>query len=168
MEKPISAVLIFLCFLSLISLSSSLSTIHDILRSNGLPAGLLPKAVKSFTLNESGALEVFLDRPCLTKYENSIFFDAVVRGNLSYAALTDLVGLSQLELFLWLPVKDIIVDDPNSGLILFDIGVAHKQLSLSLFEDPPDCKPEGEAGLGLRSGFLWNNGRKEKGFAEQR
>jgi hypothetical protein len=66
-----------------------------------------------------------------------------VRANLTYRSLSGVVGLSQEELFLWLPVKDIIVDDPGSGLILFDIGVAHKQLSLSLFEDPPNCKPQG-------------------------
>ena len=68
--------------------------------------------------------------------------DRVVRANLSYGGLVGLEGLSQEELFLWLPVKGIIVNDPSSGLILFDIGVAHKQLSLSLFEDPPVCKPQ--------------------------
>ncbi|MBA0803921.1 hypothetical protein Gohar_014081, partial [Gossypium harknessii] len=107
----------------------------------GLPAGLLPKEVKSYTLSDNGTLEVLLDEPCLTKYENRVFFDSVVRANLSYGSLIGVVGLSQEELFLWLPVKDIIVNDPTSGLILFDIGLAHKQLSLSLFEDPPLCKP---------------------------
>jgi len=34
------------------------------------------------------------------------------------------------------------VDVPTSGLIHFDVGVADKQFSLSLFEDPPDCNPE--------------------------
>lgn len=98
---------------------------------------------------------MLLDEPCLTKYENRVFFDSVVRANLSYGSLIGVVGLSQEELFLWLPVKDIIVNDPTSGLILFDIGLAHKQLSLSLFEDPPLCKPQG---------ILKNNVRKEKGF----
>lgn len=51
-------------------------------------------------------------------------------------------GLQQEELFIWLPVKEISVNDPKSGIILFDIGMAQKQLSLSLFEDPPSCKPE--------------------------
>ncbi|KAJ6293178.1 hypothetical protein OIU78_025210 [Salix suchowensis] len=74
--------------------------------------------------------------------------------------LGGVVGLSQEELFLWLPVRDITVDDPGSGLILFDIGVAHKQLSLSLFEYPPNCKPRGE---------LKNHARKKTGFeADQR
>ncbi|KAL6205604.1 PREDICTED: uncharacterized protein LOC101314354 [Fragaria vesca subsp. vesca] len=125
-----------------LSLSSS-SSIHDLLRSQGLPAGLLPKEVKSYSLSDDGLLQVFLDAPCLTKFENRVFFDSVVRANLSYGSLIGVEGLTQEELFLWLPVKDIIVDDPGSGLILFDIGVAHKQLSLSLFEDPPSCKPSG-------------------------
>ncbi|GMH11272.1 hypothetical protein Nepgr_013113 [Nepenthes gracilis] len=33
-----------------------------------------------------------------------------------------------------------MVDDPTSGPSLFDIGIAYKQLPLSLFEDPPSCK----------------------------
>ncbi|KAE8676990.1 hypothetical protein F3Y22_tig00111564pilonHSYRG00003 [Hibiscus syriacus] len=120
------------------SLSSSWSTIAV-----GLPASPL----------DNGTLQVFLDGPCLTKYENRVFFDSVVTANLTYGSLIGVVGLTQEELFLWLPVKDIIVDDPGSGLILFDIGVAHKQLSLSLFEEPPSCKPRG---------MLKNQVRKEK------
>ncbi|XP_015897717.1 uncharacterized protein LOC107431343 [Ziziphus jujuba] len=131
------------------------SSIHDLLRSKGLPAGLVPKEVKSYTLSEDGYLEVFIDGPCMTKFENRVVFDSVLRANLSYGSLIGVVGLTQEELFLWLPVKDIIVDDPRSGLILFDIVVAHKQLSLSLFEDPPDCKPQGA---------LRNHVRKERGF----
>ena len=139
---------IFIFYISLISLSlpSSLSlsstTIHDLLRSKGLPPGLLPKEVKSYSLSPNGLLKVFLDGPCLTKYENRVIFESVVTANLSYGSLIGVQGLTQEELFLWLPVKDIIVDDPKSGLILFDIGVAHKQLALSLFEDPPSCKSQ--------------------------
>ncbi|KAF2314258.1 hypothetical protein GH714_024577 [Hevea brasiliensis] len=135
-----SKITLFFCTLSffalflfpLLSLSAS---IHDLLISKGLPAGLLPKEVRSYNLSENGYLEVFLDGPCLTKFENRVFFESVVRANLTYRSLTGVVGLSQEELFLWLPVKDIIVDDPRSGLIMFDIGVAHKQLSLSLLKN---------------------------------
>lgn len=132
----------FLIFLSFPVLCLS-SSIHDLLRSRGLPPGLVPKEVKSYSLSENGMLEVVLEGPCLAKYENRVFFESVVKANLSYGSLNGVVGLSQEELFLWLPVRDIIVDDPTSGLILFDIVVAHKELSLSLFEDPPDCKPQG-------------------------
>ncbi|XP_043698918.1 uncharacterized protein LOC122649737 [Telopea speciosissima] len=138
--------------------------IHDLLRSYGLPAGLLPKAVNSFTLQDNGHLEVFLDRPCLTKFENRVYLDSIVKGNLSYGELAGLEGLTQEELFLWLPVKDIVVKDPSLGIILFDIGVVHKQLSLSLFDNPPDCESKGQGTLSLASGVLGKDGRKQKGF----
>lgn len=79
----------------------------------------------------------------MAKFETRVLFDTLVTANLTYGGLTSVEGLTQEELFLWLPVKDIIVDDPSSGIILFDIGLAHKQMSLSLFEDPPVCNPQG-------------------------
>lgn len=139
-----NAVLYICCLIILFLPCSLCSSIHDLLKARGLPPGLLPKEVKSYTLSDNGILEVELEGPCFTKYENRVFFDSVFRANLSYGSLTGVVGLSQEELFLWLPVKDIIVDDPKSGLILFDIVVAHKEFSLSLFEYPPDCKPQGK------------------------
>ncbi|KAL2495206.1 hypothetical protein Fot_38963 [Forsythia ovata] len=127
----------------LLPLASSSSSIHDLLRSRGLPAGLFPKnGVKSYELDENDQLQVYLESPCVAKFETRVFFDSVVRANLSYGGLIGVEGLSQEELFLWLPVKDIIVYDPSSGLILFDIGLAHKQMSLSLFEEPPICNPQ--------------------------
>ncbi|XP_073128210.1 uncharacterized protein [Henckelia pumila] len=136
---------ILLHFLLFSSLTSASSTIHDLLRSKGLPPGLFPKnGVESYELGEDGLLQVYFDRPCVAKFETRVSFESVVRANLSYGGLIGVEGLSQEELFLWLPVKDIIVYDPSSGIILFDIGVAHKQMSLSLFEDPPVCDPQGE------------------------
>jgi hypothetical protein len=87
---------------------------------------------------------VFLESPCLTKYENRVYFEQVITANLTYGSLIGVEGLQQEELFVWLPIKDIIVDDPSSGLILFDIGLAYKQLSFSLFDVPPHCKPQGK------------------------
>lgn len=81
------------------------------------------------------------------------FFDQMVRGNLSHGELRGVVGLSQEELFVWLPVKEITVSDPASGVIYFDIGLARKQMSLSLFEDPPDCRPKGAVLLGFGEGI---------------
>ncbi|XP_019168602.1 PREDICTED: uncharacterized protein LOC109164556 [Ipomoea nil] len=134
--------LVVLLFLT--AAATSKADIHDLLRSKGLPAGLFPKnAVEYYDLDENGRLEVFFERPCVAKYETMVMFDSVVRANLSYGGLTGLEGLSQEELFLWLPVKEIIVYDPLSGLILFDIGLAYKELSFSLFEDPPICLPQG-------------------------
>ncbi|KAG6754732.1 hypothetical protein POTOM_040526 [Populus tomentosa] len=120
-------------FLSLIFLLSTIttttSTLQNLLRSQGLPGGLFPNNVKSYNLDQNGRLEVQLDGPCMTKYEARVVFDSVVRANLSYGGLMGLEGLIQEELFLWFPVKGFWVNDPSSGLILVDIGLAHKQLS---------------------------------------
>ncbi|KAJ6802945.1 uncharacterized protein M6B38_190350 [Iris pallida] len=137
--------------LTLVLLASTTSVaadqVHELLKSHGLPAGLLPKSVASFSFSpDTGLLEVTLDSPCYAKYDGLAYFDRVVRGNLSYGELEGVVGLKQEELFVWLPVKGILVSNPSSGVILFDIGLARKQLSLSLFEVPPDCTPEDEAG----------------------
>ncbi|XP_017257246.1 uncharacterized protein LOC108226762 [Daucus carota subsp. sativus] len=149
-NSPFSSPLIafLLTISSLFHLSHCTTTsIHDFLRQNGLPGGLFPKDVKSYTISETGLLEVYLDSPCLAKFDTMAYYETVVRGNLTYGGLTGVEGFSQEELFLWLPVLDIILDDPLSGIILFDIGLAHKNLSLSLFEDPPDCAPQSQGNL---------------------
>ncbi|OWM77625.1 uncharacterized protein LOC116208910 [Punica granatum] len=163
---PLVLSLSFLFLLLLLlaaSASTSAASIQSLLLSQGLPGGLFPENIKSFSLSLNGLLEVILERPCLAKFETKVYFDSVVRANLTYGRLQGLEGLAQQELFLWLPVKDIIVYDPSSGLILFDIGLAHKQLSLSLFEDPPLCKPQGDNVVITKKG-----GRKSMGFGAER
>ncbi|XP_038995564.1 uncharacterized protein LOC120119832 [Hibiscus syriacus] len=133
---PIALTLLLLLLPPLLATSS----IHDLLHRQDLPVGLFPDNVKSYKFDDSdGRLEVHLESPCM------------VTANLSYGGLVGVEGLSQEELFVWFNVKGIRVKDPSSGLVLFDIGVAHKQLSLSLFEDPPVCKHQGN--LGRKMGF---------------
>ncbi|CAA3006165.1 uncharacterized protein LOC111396023 [Olea europaea subsp. europaea] len=141
--KPTVIHTVILNLLILHPLATTSSSIHELLRSRGLPAGLFPKnGVESYELDENDQLQVYLESPCVAKFETRVFFDSIVRANLSYGGLTGVEGLSQEELFLWLPVKDIIVSDPSSGIILIDIGLALKKLSLSLFEEPPICNPQ--------------------------
>ncbi|AQK57563.1 protein kinase family protein / WD-40 repeat family protein [Zea mays] len=109
----------------------------------------LPPASPSLRVRSIlGLVQVRLSAPCYAKYDNGdlAYFDNVVRGNLSNGALRGVEGLSQEELFVWLPVKGILVQE-ELGVILFDIGFAHKSLSRSLFEDPPDYKPSAASGM---------------------
>ncbi|EEC82237.1 hypothetical protein OsI_26406 [Oryza sativa Indica Group] len=116
----------------------------------------------------NGLLEARLSAPCYAKYDDGdlAFFDTVVRGNLSFGALRGVEGLSQEELFVWLPVKGIVVADPGSGVILFDIGYAHKRLSRSLFEEPPDCKPSASAGTDAADAARWKDRQGIKSHAK--
>ncbi|KAL8136774.1 hypothetical protein V2J09_002775 [Rumex salicifolius] len=138
---------IHLFFLSDSSQIKKFTSIQDLLKSKGLPGGLFPRTVKSYNVDQNGQLEVSFDQPCLATFEGEIRFDRVVKGNLSYGGLVGVEGMSQRELFLWFSVRDIIVNDPSSGIILFNIGVAEKQLPVSLFEDPPTCQPQNEGYL---------------------
>ncbi|ERN20580.1 uncharacterized protein LOC18449003 isoform X2 [Amborella trichopoda] len=105
-KSSFSLLIIFsLFFLSLNPVKAD--SVHELLQSKGLPAGLLPKDVKSYSLEDDGRLEVHLDQPCYAKFDGMVYYDRVVRGNLSYGELTGVAGFSQEELFLWLPVKGI-------------------------------------------------------------
>ncbi|XP_071738055.1 uncharacterized protein [Rutidosis leptorrhynchoides] len=98
-----------------LTFSKQTQTIYEILKSNGLPMGLLPKGVTNFTFDDSGRFEVHLDQACNSKFENEFHYDQKIS------------------------VKAIRVDIPSSGLIYFDVGVVHKQFSLSSFDTPRDC-----------------------------
>lgn len=104
---------------------------------------MFPPNVIKYSLDESNVLEVQLERPCLTKFESVVYFERVVRANLSEGKLWGIEGLSNKELFLWLPVKGIIVNYPISGLAMIDITMANKTVSLSVFERPHTCQPQG-------------------------
>ncbi|ONK74696.1 uncharacterized protein A4U43_C03F9200 [Asparagus officinalis] len=147
-------------FIFLLPILTGGDPIHDLLKAHGLPPGLLPKSVANFTFDPSTSLlEAYLEKPCYAKYDSLAYFDRVVTGNLSYGVLKGVDGFKQEELFVWLPVKGIFNKNPESGVILFDIGLAHKQLSMSLFETPPECRPDGVLGdsvggsLGRRGGI---------------
>ncbi|ERN13660.1 uncharacterized protein LOC18441906 [Amborella trichopoda] len=114
-------------------------TIYDVLRSNGLPIGLLPKTVSNYSIDKDGNFEVHLEQACYAKFENQVHYKQNITGTLSYGQIGALSGVLAQELFLWFPVKCIRVDVPSSGLIYFDVGVIYKQFSLALFETPPDC-----------------------------
>lgn len=115
-------------------------TIYDHLKSQGLPIGILPKGITEYSVDPtSGLFRINLTQPCNARFENQFHYDFNISGHLSYGKIGELSGVSQQELFLWFPVKGIRVDVPSSGLIYFDVGVADKKLSLSLFENPRDC-----------------------------
>jgi hypothetical protein len=119
------------------------TSVYDALQSHGLPRGLLPRGIKSFTVNAStGRFEATIDPPCTATFESDIHYNSTISGTLSYGEIASLSGISAHELFLWFPVLEIKVDVPSSGLIYFDVGVVYKRYPLSLFELPPLCTPD--------------------------
>ncbi|KAL3649258.1 hypothetical protein CASFOL_005661 [Castilleja foliolosa] len=139
--------LIFVSILLVFSSAPSISdsdepsgpSIYEVLKTHGLPMGLLPKGVRNFSYDDSGKFEVHLDRACNAKFENELHYDTNVSGTIRYGLINGLSGITAQDLFLWFPVIEIRVDIPSSGLIYFDVGVVSKQFSLSSFETPRDC-----------------------------
>ncbi|XP_051142262.1 uncharacterized protein LOC127259162 [Andrographis paniculata] len=115
------------------------SDVYEVLKSHGLPTGLLPKGVTNFSLSSSGEFEVHLDRACNALFENELHYDMNISGVLGFGKIDALSGISAKDLFLWLPVIAIRVDIPSSGVIYFNVSVVSKQFSLSSFETPRDC-----------------------------
>ncbi|CAA7050936.1 unnamed protein product [Microthlaspi erraticum] len=134
-----------LCFvlaagISISTANSDNESISEILKANGLPVGIFPKGVVEFNFDAvTGRFSVYLNHSCDAKYETELHYDANITGKIEFAQILDLSGIKAQDLFLWFPVIGIRVDVPSSGLIYFDVGVVHKQYSLSLFETPRDC-----------------------------
>ncbi|CAL9037788.1 unnamed protein product, partial [Musa banksii] len=114
---------------------------YEVLRSHGLPIGLLPKGVREFYVDGEGRFEARLDAPCTAKFESEVRYNASVAGTISPGQIDGLSGIAAQDLFLWFPVRAIRLDDQASGIIHFDVGVVDKRFPLSLFEYPPDCTP---------------------------
>jgi Protein of unknown function, DUF538 len=131
------------------------SSAYDALQSHGLPKGLLPRGIKSFTVNTStGYFEATIDSPCTATFENDVHYNRTISGTLSYGEIASLSGVSAQELFLWFPVLAIRVDVPSSGIIYFDVGVVYKRYPISLFELPPLCTPDSSASISVSCSFL--------------
>ncbi|URE27186.1 hypothetical protein MUK42_34303 [Musa troglodytarum] len=114
---------------------------YEVLRSHGLPIGLLPKGVREFHVDGEGRFEARLYAPCTAKFESEVRYDASIVGTISPGQIAGLSGVAAQDLFLWFPVRAIRLDDQASGIIHFDVGVVDKRFTLSLFEFPPDCAP---------------------------
>ncbi|GAA0138861.1 hypothetical protein LIER_00523 [Lithospermum erythrorhizon] len=126
-------------------------TIYTLLSTHNLPTGIFPKGITNYTLTPTPTptptatpvpyhFEFHLSSSsCHSKFETSLRYDSKVSGVIKVGKIEDLKGMAAQELFLWLPVEEIKVDVPSSGLIYFDVGVVNKQFLASYFEDPVEC-----------------------------
>ncbi|KAL1829783.1 uncharacterized protein LOC108207805 [Daucus carota subsp. sativus] len=130
----------------------TLGSLDSLLEIYGLPRGLFPQNVKSYSLDQDNILKIELEAPCLVMFETYVFYEKVVRANLTERKLLGVKGLSNKELFIWLPVNAVVVNYPTAGVVMFDITVANKTIPLSHFEKPPSCRSEGQMPLKPREG----------------
>ncbi|XP_050219701.1 uncharacterized protein LOC126670088 [Mercurialis annua] len=122
-----------------LSLPQSPTDVHDLLPKYGLPRGLLPDNVKSYTLSPTGSFTVELTRPCYVHFDRLVYYDKEIKGKLSDGAVDDVSGIQAKKLFIWVSVSGIEVSK-DDGMIEFFVGPLSEKLPASEFVDVPACK----------------------------
>lgn len=115
-------------------------TVHEILPKFGLPGGLLPDSVASYSLSPDGRFVVFLKGPCYVQFEYLIYYEDRITGKLNYGSITGLEGISVQWFFIWFDVDEIRVDLPPSDSIYFHVGFVNKKLDVDQFMTVHSCQ----------------------------
>ncbi|KAK4854723.1 hypothetical protein QYF36_000513 [Acer negundo] len=76
----------------------SIADVHDLLTLYGLPKGLLPGNIESYTLqNDTGSFSIHLTGSCYVDFNPLVYYGKKITGRLSYGAVTDISEQSFYE-----------------------------------------------------------------------
>ncbi|KAG8044063.1 hypothetical protein GUJ93_ZPchr0109g40568 [Zizania palustris] len=132
---------------------------NDLLPKYGLPKGLIPDSVASYTFDETtGDFEIHLAGTCYVWFgSHLVYYEKNVRGRLAYGTITNLSGIQAKKLFLWVSVTGIVAH-PNKGSIEFQVGFISEALPETQFDKVPVCgagaQLRGAAGVIRELGLL--------------
>ncbi|PNT52025.1 hypothetical protein POPTR_001G008400v4 [Populus trichocarpa] len=131
-------------------------SVFEILPKFGLPSGLLPNTVKSYSLSDDGNFTVYLEKECYVEFDYLVYYEKKITGKLGYGSITDLKGIQVQKFFLWLDVDEIKVDLPPSDSIYFQVGWINKKLDADQFKTVHSCRAGVSSGScrGLWKQFL--------------
>ncbi|KAJ3698848.1 hypothetical protein LUZ61_002553 [Rhynchospora tenuis] len=120
------------------------TTVYDLLPQYGLPPGLLPDTVTSFTFSEDdGQFVVNLSGPCYVEFEYLVYYEPQITGVVRYGIVSQLKGIQVRRFLVWFNVDAIKVDLPSSEYIYFDVGWITKKLSADQFMTIHSCRSNG-------------------------
>jgi len=113
---------------------------NDLLPKYGLPKGLIPDSVASYTFDEAtGAFEIHLASTCYVHFgSHLVYYERTITGKLSKGAISDLSGVQAKKLFLWVYVTGMVAH-PDKGTIELQAGFISESLSASMFDEVPTC-----------------------------
>ena len=143
--------LVVLFFVSLVfatstCLVSAALTAQEQLVDHGLPPGLLPESVVSYTIDDSGNFEVKLSGECYSTVKDgsiTIYYKPILTGVLQDFTLSNLKGISvkpPLTAFIWVSVNKIYVENPSTGDVFFGAYFGIQQsLPVSEFASSKIC-----------------------------
>jgi hypothetical protein len=113
---------------------------NDVLWEYGLPKGLLPDSVVSYTfVNETGDFKIELASSCYVWFGNHYtYFDKNISGTISYGTIFNLSGIQAKKFFIWVYITSMVAR-PERGMIEFHAGFITEDVPMSLFEKVPVC-----------------------------
>lgn len=132
--------------------SSAAEDIHDLLPKYGLPRGLLPDAVKSYSLSTNGDFVVELTSECYVHFSYLVYYERRITGRVSYGQITDINGIQVKKLFLWVSLSSIVAK-PDASEIEFKVGLLSQSLPAAEFETVHECRSK-VAGCGDLDGIV--------------
>ncbi|XP_051178919.1 uncharacterized protein [Lolium perenne] len=113
---------------------------NDLLPKYGLPRGLIPDSVSSYSFDETtGDFEIHLAGTCYVWFgDHLVYYEKNIRGCLSPGKITGLSGIQAKKLFLWVSVSGMVAH-PKEGTLEFQAGFISEALPASLFDKVPSC-----------------------------
>ncbi|XP_039140811.1 uncharacterized protein LOC120278001 [Dioscorea cayenensis subsp. rotundata] len=118
--------------------TSSASTIYEILTENGLPQGLLPDAVKEYSLSPNGEFVVEFSKPCYVFFTDLFYYEKRITGKLEYGRISNLSGIQVKKFFIWSSVEGIVATDDRT--LDFTVGFLTEKHRFSEFAEIPTCR----------------------------
>ncbi|XP_078435667.1 uncharacterized protein At5g01610-like [Wolffia australiana] len=138
-------VVLFSLYVAGSAIAEELPPVQDSLPAYGLPKGLLPNAVSTYSLSDDGHFVVELASPCYVQFSHLVYYDRIIKGKLSYGKVTEISGIQAKELFVWVSVTGLALT-PDGKHIQFQSGIFSEDLPISMFAEIPNCKKHGSAG----------------------
>ncbi|KAL5832325.1 hypothetical protein ACOSQ4_017679 [Xanthoceras sorbifolium] len=118
----------------------SIIDVHDLLPLYGLPKGLLPGNIESYTLqNDTGSFSIHLTSTCYVDFDPLVYYGKKISGMLRYGAVTDVSGIQAKKLFIWVSVT-AMEKVKGSDFIEFFVGSLSEKLPADKFQEVPLCK----------------------------
>nr|XP_043632500.1 uncharacterized protein LOC122603766 [Erigeron canadensis] len=147
--KTLITLILTVTLISTTALATDPPSVYDILTKYGLPSGLLPDSVKSYSLSDDGSFVVELEQPCYIQFDYLVYYDTKITGKLSYGSITDLDGIQVKRFLFWFDVDEIRVDLPSSNNIYFTVGIINKKLDIDQFETVHACSSNSLCGQAI-------------------
>ncbi|URD98008.1 hypothetical protein MUK42_29480 [Musa troglodytarum] len=116
------------------------TTVYDLLPEYGLPPGILPDTVKSFSLASGGRFVTKLYGTCYVDFEYVVYYEPRVSGVVKYGAIDELQGVQIRRYLAWFNVDTIRLDPSSSDFIYFEGSWITLKLRIDQFQTVHSCR----------------------------